>query len=456
MTANEVKSMMVSLARSEFYYYCKFKLPKIYTDNRPHLKILCDKLQEFIESDKTKLIINMPPRHGKTLTVELLTEWVYGKDRFIGVMVACYNETLAMRFSKQVRNDIKEIKAQSNKLVYSDYFPKTKVKDGDASMQLWSLEDSHFSMLATSPGGTMTGIGAQLLIIDDLIKNADEAYNERILDEHWEWYTNTVLSRIESGGKQIIIQTRWSTKDLTGKLLKHESEKWEVIKMPAEKDGVMLCDDILNLEVYEDRKKKTDPIIIAGNYQQEPYDSVDRLYAEFKEYTIDMIPDKWERIEFYADTADKGDDYFSGSAYGVYKGCAYILDILFTTDGMEQTEIQTARMLSACKVNTAWIESNNGGEGFARNVEKRIREDGNRSTVVKPFHQGGNKVSRILANSFSVTNCIYMPKGWKERHKEFYMQVSGMGKSEKWNHDDAADMLTGIIEKTFTKNIVIL
>lgn len=253
MTNEQLAGAMIDLARREFYYYCRFRMPKVYRDDRPHLRKLCNDLQEFIEGPETGLIINMPPRHGKTLSAELLVEWYLGKNPDKGIIAACYNELLSSRFSKAVRGGIEEKSATINRPVFSDYFPGVKIKDGDGAVQLWALNDSHFSFLATSPGGTATGIGCQLMIIDDLIKNAEEAYNERVLENHWEWYNNTMLSRLERGAKQIIIQTRWSTGDVSGRLLIQEPDKWRLIKVQAQNpDGSMLCESMLSRDRFED------------------------------------------------------------------------------------------------------------------------------------------------------------------------------------------------------------
>ncbi|MDL0354733.1 terminase, partial [Clostridioides difficile] len=96
---------------------------------------------------------------------------------------------------------------------------------GDSAMNLWSLENGYNNYLATSPTGTATGFGATILLIDDVIKNAEEAYNENVLEKHWDWFTNTMLSRLEEGGKIIIIMTRWSSKDLAGRALEHYKEE---------------------------------------------------------------------------------------------------------------------------------------------------------------------------------------------------------------------------------------
>jgi predicted phage terminase large subunit-like protein len=395
----------------------------------------------------------MPPRFGKSTSVQLLTEWFLGKNPRKSVITASYNEMLSSRFSRAVRNGISEKKVSgSNRLVFSDWFPGIKIKDGDSSAQIWSLDGSFFSYLATSPGGTVTGVGASgLMIIDDLIKNAEEAYNLRVLDENFAWYSNTMLSRCEPGCKKIIIMTRWATNDIVGKLTTLEPGNWRVIKMPAKNDdGTMLCDDILSAAEYEDRKNKTDPVIIAGNYQQEPYDNIDKLYGELKTYQPGMVPDGG-RIEAYIDTADEGQDYLAGAVYRVVNNTAYVLDMVYTQDPMEITEGQAALMLSNNRCQVAYIESNNGGRGFSRNVERIMREIAKYSSCrVVWFHQGANKMARILSTATNVCNSVIMPHDWHERWPDFHRHVIMAGRNAKMTHDDFADMLAGIVEKSLT------
>ena len=191
------------LARREFFFYCNLKAPDFYKHERKYLADLCDAFQKFYDSDDEVLIVNEPPRHGKSRTASLFVEWVLGKNKNEKIMTGSYNETLSMMFSKNVRNSIQELKADPYNPVYSDVFPNTRIKQGDGAMNLWSLEGGYNNYLATSPTGTATGFGASLLIIDDLIKNAEEAYNETVKQKHWDWFTNTMLSRLEEGGKII-------------------------------------------------------------------------------------------------------------------------------------------------------------------------------------------------------------------------------------------------------------
>jgi hypothetical protein len=215
-------------------------------------------MQQFYFSEDDVLVINIPPRHGKSRTAGLFAQWVFGKNRHEKIMTGSYNETLSTVFSKQVRNSIQEVKAHEGKIVYSDIFPGVRIKHGDAAMNLWSLEGGFNNYLATSPTGTATGFGASLIIIDDLIKNAEEAFNADVLEKHWSWFVNTMLSRLETGGKIIIIMTRWHSDDLAGRALRELPElgySVKHIKMKAiQDDGSMLCDEILTRKEYEQKQ----------------------------------------------------------------------------------------------------------------------------------------------------------------------------------------------------------
>lgn len=299
----------IELAKRDFFDYCNLTAGDFYKRDRQFLVDLASDLQSFSESDDDVLVINMPPRFGKSRTAGKFVEWLLGSNPNLKVMTGSYNETLSTMFSKNVRNTIQEIKAQAETVVYSDVFPNTRIKHGDGAMNLWSLEGGYNNYLATSPTGTATGFGADYIIIDDLIKNAEEAYNDRILESHWEWFTNTMLSRLETGGKIIIIMTRWNSNDLAGRALDELPSLGYSVKhvsMKALDNEDMLCEDILSRKEY-DQKTKTMGIEIAeANYNQNPIDIKGKLYTSFKTY---QTRPKFKRIINYTDTADTGSDF---------------------------------------------------------------------------------------------------------------------------------------------------
>lgn len=437
-------------ARRRFFDYCKLKAPDFYKEDRTYIVDLCDTLQEFYEGDDEVLIINLPPRHGKSRTASLFVEWILGHNQNEKIMCGSYNETLSTTFSKSVRNDIQEEKADESKIVFSDVFPGVRIKRGDGSMNLWSLENGYNNYLSTSPTGTATGFGASLLIIDDLIKNAEEAYNENIKEKHWDWYTNTMLSRLEEGGKIIIIMTRWASDDLAGRALdyyKSDGAKIKHINMKAlQDDGTMLCDKVLSRKSYESKVRAMGQDIASANYQQEPIDIKGRLYTSFKTY--DRLPDKFKIIKSYCDTADQGADYLCNIIYGVYENEAYVLNVIYTKEPMEITEQLVAKALYESGCNKADIESNNGGRSFARSV-KRILNDKykNNKCVINWFHQSDNKEARIYSNSPWVMEHIYFPKNWKVMYPDYYNAMVSYQKEGKNTHDDAPDATTGVAEQ---------
>ena len=438
-------------AKTNFFKFCNVLAPTFYKESRAFLVFMCNEFQDFYQSDDEVAIINVPPRHGKSRTASMFAKWVFGQNQNEKIMTGSYNEMLSTTFSKAVRNDISEIKGDISKIVYSDIFPDTRIKHGDGAMNLWSLEGGYNNYLATSPTGTATGFGASLLIIDDLIKNAEEAFNEAVLDKRWEWFTNTMLSRVEEGGKIIIIMTRWSSKDLAGRALDHfkeEGKKVRHINLKAQQeDGTMLCDEILSARSDESKIRAMSPEIAAANYQQEPIDVKGRLYSSFKTYDGELP--QFKQIKNYTDTADTGGDYLCSINYGVtFNNEAYVLDVLYTKEGMEETEPDTAKMLFEGKVNWSDIESNNGGRGFARSVERLLKTNHNSNkTRIEPFHQSKNKQARILSNATWVMDHVYFPSDWRFRWPDYFKAMTEYQREGKNKHDDAPDATTGIAEK---------
>lgn len=445
----------IELARRDFWRYCNLKAPNFYKKDRQFLIDFCHDLQDFYQSDDEVLIVNMPPRHGKSRTAQCFVEWVLGQNQTEKIMTGSYNETLSTSFAKGVRNSIAEEKADEMRAVFSDVFPGVKIKQGDGAMNLWSLEGGYNNYLATSPTGTATGFGASILIIDDLIKSALEANNADTLEKHWEWFTNTMLSRLEEGGKIIIIMTRWHSLDLAGRALDFYTEAGAKVRHISYKalqdDGTMLCSSILSLKSYKSKIRAMGDDIASANYQQEPIDIKGRLYSAFKTY--EQVPldgsghPLFTEIRNYTDTADTGEDYLCSINYGVYNKEAYVLDVLYTKAPMEVTEPQTAKLLKGDNVGVADIESNNGGRGFARSVERHLKEMGTNRTRVVPFTQSKNKQARILSNATWVMDHIYFPMNWKDRWPEYYDAMIKYQREGKNAHDDAQDATTGIAEK---------
>jgi conserved hypothetical protein len=476
---NKIKEN-ISKARNSFWEYCKLTNPDFYFEDRTFLKDYCNILQNLYErklyfedgSLCLKLMINFPPRHGKSRTLVLFVQWCFGKNDNEKAITCSYNDDVASDFSRftrdgvdqksQMEEDIHELsvkygniqdipveEAENVKYVFADIFPKVRIQKGNASFEKWALEGKFFSYKGAGVGGAITGRGGSITIVDDPVKDGATAYNEDALKKIYEWYTNTFKSRAETGAIQIINMTRWSSKDICGELLKDEDEakEWMHVEYEAcDKDGNMLCESILSKKEYLSLKRVMNEDIFLANYHQQPVDITGGLYGEFKTYDF-YSEDMVERKIAYVDTADEGADFLlfiSGDVIGKY---VYITDIYYTDEDMETTEREVARRLTALGIRECLIESNNGGRGFARNVERILKtEFHNKKCTITWFHQSKNKKSRILVNASNVMEQVIMPENWKKKYEDYYQAMRTYQRKGKNLHDDAPDGTTGLVE----------
>lgn len=215
----------------------------------PHLDVLDRALEQVARYVETggqegigRLIVEMPPRHGKTLTVSrLFPTWFLGNNPNCRVMLVSYGATLAHRNSRVARNLIRGTR-------YQGIFPLVTLADDSAAVDTWELANHEGGCDAMGITGGATGKGAHILIIDDPIKNRAEAESETYRENIWDAYINDLYTRLEPGGAIIIMMTRWHRDDLIGRVLKgtdeqvEDTEVWTRIRMPA------------NIETEEDKR----------------------------------------------------------------------------------------------------------------------------------------------------------------------------------------------------------
>ena len=306
------------------------------------------------------------------------------------------------------------------------------------------------------------GIGADFLILDDTIKRKYEAYNKEYLRALFEdWFCDTLYSRLEGKRKIIIVMTRWATGDMAGRLMQMFDEQGRKYRLLTEKaynpkTGQMLNPSILNKQQYDNLCLTIGEDIVKANYDQEPVDLKGRLYKRFLTYnpadirTIDNPNGTivFKDVRARADTADTGEDYLCMIIYGVTADRrAYVLDIYYTQDDMEITEQEAAKRLIKYNPYVFRPESNNGGRGWSRAVEKEYKKLGGVKTIFKPYTQTMNKEARILSNSSAVQNIIYFPMDWNVRYKPYYDSMNEYQRQGKNEHDDAQDCTTSIAEE---------
>jgi len=367
-----------------------------------------------------------------------------------------YSDDLALDNSEDTKNIVQSAE-------YQALFPEVQIKKNSDSKKKW-YTTAGGGVYATSAAGQVTGFGAGqvddidfiagggnglfggALIIDDPIKPEDadsELQRERINTR----YDSTIVNRVNSRNTPIIIiMQRLHERDLCGYLMEEDSDKWHVLSLPCIKDdGSALWEfkhTIEELRKIESRNQ----IVFERQYLQRPMPIAGRLYKTFNTYDYDNLPIECDELKAVVDTADTGDDYLCSIVYAPCYFGYYIRDVYYTQQGMEITEQGTAKQLSKFQVREARIESNNGGRGFARNVERLCRELNNYTTSITWFHQKDNKDVRIFTKAADVQNMIYYPSDWETRWAAFAKHIKGYMAMGKNLHDDAEDAITLIVE----------
>lgn len=266
-----------------------------------------------------RLMIFMPPRHGKTMTVSrMFPAWILGRDPRLRIIMASYGATLAYRNSRTVRN-----------LIQTPGYPfATRISDDTAARQEWDTTDGG-GVIAAGVGGGITGHGGKLAILDDVIKSRAEAESETYRQRAIDWYINDLMTRIEEpGGAIILMMTRWHMYDLAGYLLDNEADDWHVLSLPAlalDDDplgrdlGAALWPEAYSETVLHERRERMGEYAFASLYQQQPLASKAGLFDVSNIETI-LDPPPCDRVvRFYdlAVTAKKHSDYSAGAKLGI-------------------------------------------------------------------------------------------------------------------------------------------
>lgn len=440
------------LARREFWAFEKALYPKLFTEDRPLLKDIANQLQHFVdESNKHYLVMSIPPGHYKSFSGKNFGMFLMGRDPLTRIIGVANSGDLTSMFSTQVRDTILGTNYGKGGIPYPEIFPNTKIKQGFATKSKWELDGSaEPSYRAVSPGSAVTGSRADIFIIDDIIKNYLQSLNAQELKKHFDFYKNTLFSRTDGDDyKFIIIMQRWATNDLAGEIIKLYGD--DVIQINYEiedKDGNMLDESIMSREKFEEAKKTLDPNVLKANYYQQPVDIEGRLYKGFNEWTTRP---QGLRKRNTTDVADQGNDNICSINWELEitdEGMnVYVTDIYYSPEKAEITEPCVAKMINAGDVDESEFESNNGGKGYARNIERELHKLGNYKTVVTWVAQTSNKEARILASSAWVAKNIFMPPNWMSKHPEFASEVLGYVAGGKNTHDDGVDVLATIYER---------
>lgn len=351
-------------------------------------KDICKRLERFSEQvsnkESPRLMLFMPPRHGKsTLASVAFPAWHLGNNPNHEFISCSYSGSLAMSFSRKVRHLLREP-------VYNKIFPEAQLDKDSQSIESWSTANGG-GYVAAGVGGGITGKGANILVIDDPIKNRDDAESENNRELVWDWYTSTAYTRLSPGGGILLILTRWHDDDLAGHLLtaaKDGADQWEVVEYAAiaeedetyRKAGEALHPSRYSEEALHQIMRAIGPRDWSALYQQKPVsDEGDYFSREMIRY-FDMDSLDTERLKYYCawDLAiGKKDrnDFSVGLVVGVDEyDNMFVVDVVRGRfDGFELVE-NILDLYEVWKPGIVGIEKGHIEMALGPFLEKRIRE----------------------------------------------------------------------------------
>jgi len=425
-----------------------------------HHKEICRVLKRVFMGELTRVIINMPPRYGKTeLLVKSLISMGLALNPRSKFIHTSYSETLALDNSESVKD-----------LVESDDYQKffdVKLKKDSKSKRKW-YTDQGGGIYAAASGGQITGFGAGqveneseaeqeflndvdqmqqkfkgAIIIDDPIKPED-ADSPDMREKINQRFDNTIRSRVNSRNTPIIIvMQRVHERDLSGYLIDSEPDEWEVLMMPAiSNEGKALWPFKHTIEELM-KLKQVNELVFENQYQQDPkpqkglvFLKTDFEYFQGNDFDERLIEGRIGAI----DVADEGMDYLSFPIGHIIGSKIYITDWLFTRENTEYTIPTSTQLIKRNNLNFCAIETNNHGSLFFKDVKKNITSQ----TSLIPIFQTSNKHSRIIQKAhFIRTHFVfrsdYLPgSDYDKAMKQLFTYT----KDGKAKHDDAPDSIT--------------
>ena len=316
-----INSMKREKAQTNFMAFVQEMWPGFI--NGAHHKVMAQKFEDIANGKLKRLIINMPPRHTKSeFGSYMLPAWFLGRDPTKKIIQCSNTAELAVGFGRKVRNLVGSEQ-------YAKIFPNVNLRSDSKAAGRWST-NSNGEYFAIGVGGTVTGKGADLLIIDDPHSEQEAAIastNPEVYDKVYEWYSSGPRQRLQPGGAIIVIMTRWSKKDLTGRILKSAIEKdgdeWETIDFPAIlPSGKALWPQFWDIKELEVLKEELPVSKWNAQYQQQPTSEEGALIKRdwWKVWDNENPPQCTYLIQSWdtAFTKNERSDYSACTTWGVF------------------------------------------------------------------------------------------------------------------------------------------
>lgn len=320
----------------------------------PHLRYIALRIASAVRRGNGRLIISIPPRHGKSQECSIWTPvWALDEWPEMNIMLSSYSSDLSTGFSRVVRDTIIDDSKSEEPFLRCQVRPDTRQVDD------WRTTAGG-AMYSIGIGGAMTGRGADLMIIDDYLKNNIESESQTVRDNIWDWWLSTAQTRLEPNATVIIIATRWNPDDLTGRILENEPDQWEEILMPAiefspeeaaripgyvnvtgRQPGEALWADRYDVQTLLKRKASLGSYWFNALYQQNPHSRKSGNAKLDKVVATADVPSKLRLARGWDLAATQGSgDYTVGGLIGLEPnyGYNYIVDLIRTQASPAQVD----------------------------------------------------------------------------------------------------------------------
>lgn len=369
-------ALMQMAAEGSLRYFCE-RMHRGY-ESAPHIVELVEALEWAAETPGARLIVDMPPRHSKSLHVsENLPAWYLGRHPDARVIAASHTAQLAYTFSRRVRNKIASDRYP---------FPGIRVAGDKAAVQGWDIADHVGGYLSVGVNGAPTGQGADLIIIDDPIKSAADADSEHVREGLWEWYTGTLRTRLEPGGSIILTATRWHEDDLTGRLLAAQTEggeSWRHVHMTAlDEAGNALWPDRWPVEALAAIRAAVGSRVWQSQYQGDPVPSDGGTFKPWWWQRYHPVP-KLVSLELCLDSAFKdgvGNDWSAFALWGSDgKGSSYLVNVW-------REKLQYPDLIRMAHTAHAWSKAAFPGIHVSLVIEDKASGQSAIQTLKKPYY----------------------------------------------------------------------
>jgi predicted phage terminase large subunit-like protein len=461
-------------AKQDFLSFVKYNNKK-YQEGWAN-RIIAQELQELMhpDSDVDRLIIQCPPRIGKTLLASVnFPAFLFGHDPTMNIISTSYASDLAQRINRDVQRLI-------DTDTYREIFPDTLLSGSNvrvSSLGSYIRTSDMFEIVkykgayrSAGVGGSITGQGADYLFIDDPVKDWAEAISKTTQQKIWDWYTSTAYTRLSPTGKVVIIMTRWNEYDLVGRLLKAQKEenadKWKVVSLPMEyslsdeftheldprtEEGELLWPERFNTKYVNRRKFSIPPVIYNALYQQNPVISGGNIFkrADFDFYSVLPV---FESMFLSLDAAFKDtakSDFVAFGIWGIKDKRYYLVEAYKERLSFNNTlRILAQYILKYPKLNELIIEAKANGDAIINTLE----EAPELTIPIFSFSPTDSKEARAWAVTpqFSAKK-VLLPDMHLERNlpnlfvEDYIKEMIAFPKGE---NDDYVDMTTQFLIRT--------